>query len=126
MNNIKVFKVLYYLCFGITALTYFMVPQLVSSSESFLHSLPANILLRTINLFFVITFSILLLRKKVDKVNILFPIIYLFFFFLIIVLAFIANNKLIIPNIHFGYYFSIVLFNYLLLNIYSLLSITKK
>ena len=124
MNNPKTFKILYYLCFIVTLLPCFIASLKISFFANSIQT-PLFFMLGIINLILVIIFSILLIKKKINKTNILFPIIYLLFLILVIIIAFIYNNKLIIPYIHFNYYISFILFNYLLLNIYSLLSIPK-
>ena len=124
MNNIKLYKILYYICFIVSILlcifsnkyiTYFDVDNITFVSD----------LLIFINIVLIILFSVNLFRKKLNKVTNLFPIIYLVFLIIISTLAIVMNNKLILPYIHYGYYLSFILFNYVLLNLYSILSFKK-
>lgn len=76
-----------------------------------------------IHLVAMIILCILLVKNKFENVNILIPILYLIFLAAIILVMFLFNSKLIISYIHFDYYLNFVLFNYVLLNLYSILSI---
>lgn len=125
MNKSFIFKVLYYFCFLISVFICVYANNAINifgiGSET-----KVNVLLSIINLILVVIFSIKLLKIKLDKVNILFPIVHLIFCVIMIILVFIINNKLMIPYIHFGYYASFILFNNLLLNVYSILSFAKR
>lgn len=77
-----------------------------------------------ISLFIVV---ILLLKKKytLDVNSLFLPISYLAFTGLIIVVALILNCYVIIKNMHFVYFYRFIIFDYLLLNGYTLLSFKK-
>lgn len=125
MNNNKAYKILYYICFIITVMMYLMLSQTTKVFNPPIEVFTST-LLSTINLILVIIFTILIIKGKLNKINILLPILYILFLIIIIIISFIYNNILIYPYIHFNYYISFILFNYLLLNIYSILSIEKK
>ena len=86
MNNVKVYKIFYYLSAVIT----FVLVLLTSIKTSSLYSLYSNYdhvqsmnishpFLGVINLGLVILFSILLVKKTLKNVNIIVPVIYLLF-----------------------------------------------
>ena len=70
--------------------------------------------------------SILTRKRKLKADSISFPILYLVFSFIVIFIAIIYNDKLIVPYIQFNYYTSFILWNYTMLNAYSLLQFNKK
>ena len=134
MNNSKLFKVLYYICFiitfGFTIYSSLNTSNLVSLNNSmfeldFMLSILPSIILVS-NLILVIIFSMFAFKRIVNNINIVFPISYLLFFTIVVVIMFMFNDKLIYPYIHYNYYLSFILFNYLLLNLYSILSFEKK
>lgn len=85
-----------------------------------------SIMLEGINIVLVILFTIKILQKQRDlNVNIMFPIVYMVFTFIILLRCNLFNRRLVIPNIQFTYYIVFILINYLLLNIYSVLSFEK-
>lgn len=124
MNKSFGFKILYYVCFAFSVSTWIIASNFVNV---FGLSIEIGIapILGLFNLISVIIFSVKLIKNELENINILFPIIYLLFLIIVIILAVIMNNKLMIQNIHYGYYISFILFNYLLLNVYSILSIIK-
>ena len=63
-----------------------------------------SIFLIIINIVLVIIFTILLIKKELNKTNILFPIIYIIFTAIVIVICILFNDRLVIPNIQFPYY----------------------
>ena len=109
LKNIKM-KSLYNILYFI-ALIFIIIMSLIFSNFLLIH------------LVTMIILCILLVKNKLESVNILFPIAYLIFFAIVILIMFLFNNKLIISYIHFDYYLNFVLFNYILLNLYSILSI---
>ncbi|MBQ9072741.1 MAG: hypothetical protein IJY25_06250 [Bacilli bacterium] len=125
MNNKTIYKILYYICFILSLYIWFSISNLVNIFGIGTKT-TINVLLGIVNLILVVVFSINLIKKKLDNINIIFPIIHLIFSILVIIIAIIMNNKLIIPNIHFSYYMSFILFNYMLLNLYSVLSFSKR
>lgn len=124
MNKSLIFKILYYVSFILTTIIWLYISRLIDKYDLDIKTF-SNTLLGIINLVLIIIFSIKLLKYKLEKVNILFPIIYLIFSIIVMIISFIMNNKLVIPYIHFNYYVSFVLFNYFLLNAYSVLSLEK-
>ena len=124
MNNIKVYKILYYLLVVITATLIILVNSELSKVYVALSS--TNIFLGILNLIFVVVFSFLLKKKNLYDINITVPIIYLLFMLIIVIISIMYNSKLIIPTIQYNYYLSFILFGYFFINVYSLLCLTKK
>ena len=126
MNKTLIFKILYYICFVLSATIWVAASNLVNTFGLGIRTSIAPII-GLLNLILIIIFNIKLIKNKfkLENVNIIFPIIYILFLIIVTVLAVIMNNKLMIPNIHYGYYISLILFNYLLLNIYSILAVKK-
>ena len=75
-----------------------------------------------------ITVMLLLFKKKydLDVTSLIFPISYLSFMAFIILIAFILNNFVVVKNMHFVYYYRFIIFDYLLLCIYTILSFKSK
>ena len=71
--------------------------------------------------------NITLKRRKylLDIDSNLFPISYLGFLIIITIIAFILNYYVVVKYMHFVYYYGFIVFDYLLLNIYTLLSFKK-
>lgn len=133
MKKNTIYIVLYYISF-IVSLSLIFLPNLLLNKfvlgEGITEYLVSNtfisIILEGINIILVILFTIKILQKqKVLNVNIMFPIIYMAFTFIILLGCILFNHRLVIPNIHFTYYIVFILINYLLLNIYSILSFEK-
>lgn len=133
MKKNTIYIVLYYISF-IISLSLIFLPNLLLNKfglgEEITEYLVSNtfisIMLEGINIIIVILFTIKILQKqKVLNVNIMFPIIYMVFVFIILLGCNLFNSRLVIPNIHFTYYIVFILINYLLLNIYSVLSFEK-
>ena len=125
MNKTKIFKILYYICFVFSVLIWIGAFNSVNKFGIDIRT-SLNAVLGILNLTLVIIFSIKLIKNKLENINILFPIFHLIFMIIITILAILMNDKLIIPYIQYGYYISFILFNYLLLNVYSVLSFDKK
>lgn len=130
MKNIKIFKILYYVCFIVSLILSFCIFGLNYFVDEiyndFIGSTGFGGILVIINILLVLIFSFGLLRKrKIKEINNLFPILFLVFTIIVVGVSFVFNSILIIPYIHFNYYISLILFNYLLLNIYSVLSLSK-
>lgn len=124
MSKSRIYIALYY-----TSLIAVILIQILTSSFITIFSdssYPPNLLLDIANIILIIIFSIRLIKNKLKDVNIFFPILFLVFSIIVSLLAFIMNNKLVYPYIHFNYYITFILINYILLNIYSLLSFTKR
>lgn len=120
MNKSCLFKILYYLSFLLFILILIFASPLYMDGEGII-----NVLVVLINILLTIIFIIKSIKIKLENVNLIFPLIYLIFLGIVVILVFSMNNKLILKNIHFNYYGTIVLFNYLLLNLYSVLSCFK-
>lgn len=120
------YNIIYYICFLFTVSCTFISASLASIFDEGIFSI-INVVLLLINIVLVILYSILLLQKRKFKADSLaFPILYLVFLFSVIFISIIYNDKLIVPYIQFNYYTSFILWNYILLNAYSLLLFTKK
>lgn len=117
MDKSRIFKILYYICFISVTFTWIVI-----STALLENGVNGNLLLEVANVVLTIIFIIKSIKNKLENVNLLFPIICLVFLIMVVVLMLIMNNKLIFPYIHFNYYGTIILFNYLLLNIYSVIS----
>lgn len=84
-------------------------------------------LLIIINLIITIVNTIALLRKKKLEVkSALLPISFIIFSILVIIGCLLFNDRVIIHNIHFGYYLGLIVFGYTFVNIYTLLNIKFK
>jgi len=121
MKNSNLYKVLYYLCS--IPFVYLFIDSYIFVYESYFS---INLILGVINFLLILFFSIKSFKYKLKNINVMFPLIHLIFSALVILLTFIMNDKLIIPYIHFDYYETFILINYLLLNIYSSLSFYKR
>ena len=125
MNKSTIFKILYYICFVFSVLIWIGAVNSVNQFAIDIRT-SLNVILGVLNILLVIIFSIKSTRNNLENINILFPIFHLIFMAIITVLAILMNDKLVIPYIQYGYYLSFILFNYLLLNIYSIFSFNKK
>ena len=125
MNKSLVYKILYYVSFVFTlGLTFFLTR--LDEDLYFNRATNFQLFMIVINVLLVIIFSVKLRKNKLENINIVFPINYLIFSILVILIAFLMNNKLILTYAQFGYYINFILFGYLLLNIYSVLCFEKK
>ena len=112
MNRSCIFKILYYICF---ALFLYIFLGIFNSNA-------VAIIFGIINVILTIVFILKSIKKKLENIKLLFPVSYLIFVIVDFILMFVMNDKLIIPYIHISYYGTLIMFNYLLLNIYSVLS----
>lgn len=133
MNNKKLYIFLYYLSLILSIFVCIMSCTLPnnminsnSSFEIYMNLSSISLWLIFINIIITIIFTIFLIKKQLNKVNILFPIIYILFTIIVAVICILFNDKLVIPYIHYTYYIQFILINYTLLNFYSLLSINKR
>lgn len=133
MKKNTIYIILYYISFVIS-LSLIFIPNLFTNkfglgeeiTEYLVSNTFTSIMLEGINIVLVILFTIRILQKQRDlNVNIMFPIVYMGFTFIILLGCDLFNRRLVIPNIHFTYYIVFILINYLLLNIYSVLSFEK-
>lgn len=120
MKELKIYKNLYYISFLITLICMIII-GIKMDELSVLTVSPLFI----INLVLVILFVILNSKFKLKKQNKLCPVIYLVFLSIVVILSFIINPLLMLQNVHYMYYFNFVLIGYLILNIYSLLCLSK-
>lgn len=124
MNSSKNYKIVYYLCFSLTLVAVSLTQCFISYYNVLFGGL--NIFLGIVNTILVVVFAFLTAKRKLHKVKTMFPIIYLLFLIVIMATSFAYNSIAVIPYLHFNYYITFILCNYILLNIYSLLSIPKK
>ena len=129
MKN-KKYLVLYYVSFVVTLL--FLIfscikyQKMVFADNGLIEEMFENVL-GIVNIVLVILFSVLLFRKKnIQGEKVLFPIIYLCFLAIVVVMCFLFNNKVMVPYMHFEYYLFYVNIGFLFLNVYSLLLIKYK
>lgn len=127
MSNSKKYIILYYASFLVTICACLLLSNSITIFGTSLFMSGLIILSLILNLVFVILFSVfLVLKKKLVKVNLLFPVLYLLFFGFVLFFSIIYDDRLILSVVHYHYYFMFVLADYLLLNIYSILSFKKK
>lgn len=112
MNKSCIFKILYYVCFAFFLYMFLGIFNLNALA----------MILGVLNIVLTIIFILKSIKKKLENVNLLFPISYLIFVIVVVILMFFMNDKLIIPYIHISYYGTLIMFNYLLMNVYSVLS----
>lgn len=124
MNSSKNFKIFYYICFSATLIAVSLTQAFISYYNVLFGNL--NIALGIFNTILVIVFAALTAKRKLNKVQTMFPILYLLFLIIILATSFLYNLIAVVPYLHFNYFITFVLFNYILLNLYSLLSIPKK
>ena len=121
----KIYLVLYYLSFLITIGAFWY-----SGSKIDLYGGNIEVFylfLQFINFILFGVFTIrLIINKKVEKANIIFPISYIVFICILYVVGAFFDKKLIIPVIEYIYFNIFILLDYVLLNIYSILCIKKK
>ena len=120
------YLILYYMSFILTSIFLYLKADICYELNNIF-----SFVLAVINLILVIIFSIFLFNKKINKYKILFPISYIVFLIILVIISFILNEKIVINDmhypyvindIHYPYYICFLLFEYLLLNVYSLLS----
>lgn len=128
MESKKVYLILYYICFLITfLLQYFVVGTAEKIADSYISGFQGIGFLSflTFDIIFIAVMSILFIKLDMKKPSILFPIIYIIFFALVCILVTIYFSNLIYPS-YVLYYYIIILFGYLFLNIYTVLCLTRK
>ncbi len=124
MNSSKNYKIFYYLCFSFTLIAVSLTQSFISYYDVLFGNL--NIALGIFNTILVVIFASLTAKRKLSKVQTMFPVLYLLFLIIILATSFLYNLIAVVPYLHFNYFITFVLFNYILLNLYSLLSIPKK
>ena len=83
--------------------------------------------LAVISFTLFIIISLFLINKKTFNIDkLIFPISYLVFFVFIVIISLLFNNKAVVKNMHFTYYYGFLIFDHILLNIYTLMSLKKK
>lgn len=142
-KNSSIFKIFYYLSFIFAiGIFIFYIKLMVTSfsyndtiynnivkmlSGSFYSEEPFHLRLLYVNIFLVICFTAsLLFRKKIQNVNFLFPIFFLIYAIILIVIAVLFSEKVIFKNVQYQYYLTYIYGGYLFLNVYTLLSIEWK
>lgn len=130
MKKEKSYIYLYYLCFILSIIIYIIPYQFIGifspdTSNLTIRSL-FNTIVLLINLILVILFSIYLKKKKFTPGNIIMPITYIVFWIVIIIVCFLFNSRLVIPNLQFVYYAKYIYIGYLILNVYSILCFKNK
>ena len=132
MNNKKTYVFLYYFAFLLSILVC-SIPSIlritfvsdIEAYNGYFYLSTFSYCLTFINIVLVIIFSILLIKKKLNSVNILFPILYILFAIIVLVVCILFNKRLVVPYIQYSYYINFILINYFLLNLYSILSVDK-
>lgn len=130
----KKYLSLYYVCTFVTLIFSLFIAfsfsprlyQIGNNGVGFIINSKLLIAMLIINAILVITFTLLVIKNKTLCSSLMLPIIYIVFFVLVVSLCFLFNRKVLIPYIHFEYYETIILINYFLLNVYSILCIKCK
>lgn len=126
MSNSKKYIILYYISFLVTVFISLFLDSTITIFNTNLFMSGLLVLSLIINLVLVVLFSIFLfMKRKLMKTNLLFPITYLLFLAFVLLFSVIYDDRLILSVIHYHYYFIFVLVDYLLFNIYSVLSFKK-
>lgn len=127
MSNSKKYIILYYISFLVTVFVSLFLDSTITIFNTNMFMSGLIILSLVINLALVILFSVFIfMKKKLMKTNLLFPITYLLFLIFVLLFSIIYDDRLILSVVHYHYYFMFVLIDYLLFNIYSVLSFKKK
>lgn len=121
MNKNTLYKILYYISFIV-----FLIIWTGSMIFIMNYGVIVNSILGITNVILTVLVTIGMFKKKLDKINILFPVVFLVFSIIMVILVFLMNEMVVFPYVHFNYYSKFVLINYLLLSIYTLLSFSKK
>ena len=126
MNSKKLYSILYYISLLLSISFYVITKVQVSNNLLYISLSELSHIIILINVILVTIFTLLLMKRSLEKVNILFPITYILFTIIVLTVCILFNNRLIIPYIHYSYYIQFILINYLLLNVYSVLSFKNK
>jgi hypothetical protein len=120
-KKIKNYKNLTYLCFALTLIGYIIFGIFTEDIGVIMYNT-----FGIISIILGLVFILLSAKKfKLKNFNIKCPFVYVVFYSFIVCLCFILDAFTIIPYIHFMYYYNFVLVGYILLNIYSLLCLSK-
>lgn len=120
-KDVKKYKILYYICFVLTTICFFAFGIFTEDLGVVMNSY-----FGIFNLILSLLFILLSARKyKLKKVNIMCPIVYLVFFGIVTSLCFVLNSIVMVPYVHFMYYYNFILIGYLVFNLYSLLCLSK-
>lgn len=120
-KDVKKYKILYYICFVLTTICFFAFGIFTEDLGVVMNSY-----FGIFNLILSLLFILLSARKyKLKKVNIMCPIVYLVFFGVVTCLCFVLNSIVMVPYVHFMYYYNFILIGYLVFNLYSLLCLSK-
>ena len=131
----KKYLILYYICsiitFVLLPFAYFLYVDGCQFHELIDYSIvPYNlyILIFTIIniILFIIITVLLILKKKININSLTFPISYIVFYIFILIIVILFNHYTYTQNIHLMYYYSFVMFDYMLFNIYTILCFDYK
>lgn len=126
MNSKKLYSIFYYISLLLSIFVCF-IPKILPQNDRFYINLSGlSHIIIFVNVILVSIFTLLLIKRNLGKVNILFPIIYILFSIIVSIICVLFNNRLVIPYVHYSYYIQFILVNYTLLNIYSILSFKEK
>lgn len=121
-KNAKTYKTLYYICFFLSFIGNFVFGATTGNG---VFSGIYNVLIY-LNLPFVLLFIFLMNKNyNLKKFNIICPITYLVFYGIVSCLCFVLNSFMLVPYVHFMYYYNFILVGYFMFNIYSLLCLSK-
>ena len=120
MNKEKNYKIIYIISSILTIIGSILFITIVDNTYN-----APYILLIMINILMFILFIIMNRKRKLKKSNIVLPIIYIIFLIIMLILSFVINNYTLVKYIHFPYYFNFVLVADVMLNIYTLLCLSK-
>jgi hypothetical protein len=122
MNNAKTFTITYYVAFLLSLIIAIYTYNVYNEYDMYTPASPM-VYLGIINLFLVIVFTIIILtKKKTLNGNSIIPFGYVVFEAIVFIVCVMYNKILINENMQLGYFCTIILGAYILLNIYALLS----
>ena len=124
MKNSKLYLILYYICFLVTFALECYVIRIYNNLVSF-NNEPIIYESEIVSIILLILVSVIFFKTNIKNASILFPIIYIVFVIFVCGLGYIYFKDLIYA-FHYLYYFKIILFGYLFLNIYTFLCLTRK
>jgi hypothetical protein len=125
MNSKKLYSIFYYISLLLSIFVCFIPKILLPNDQFYINLSELSHIIIFVNAILVVIFTVLLIKRNLEKVNILFPIIYILFSIIVLIICVLFNNRLIIPYVHYSYYIQFILVNYTLLNSYSILSFKK-
>lgn len=112
------------LMIGISILTYYLIQKVAFDiQESYFAS---RVLAILAIISFIMNIICLILKKEFNEKSTLFVKFFLLFMFIVLILGIIMNNFMYVKCLHIGYYYGFLIFNYLLLSVYTNLSFIKE